>query len=264
MRSPFPGMDPYLEGEYWRGFHNMISVAISQQINPQIVPKYIAVVEVHSSVEEVNISTIRKTYPDVSIYPLKEEDKRKQQTQTATLEAPIRRTVLIDQPYELRSVNIYRTENKELVTAIEVLSPANKRGRDLRQYRRKRDRILNSATHLIEIDLLRGGTRPGNELDGIETDYLFLVNRASRQDIRHSDIWTASIAETLPTIPIPLADGDADAQLDCQQAFERVYEENYFYLTLDYDAPVPAPQLRPETADWWQQRKQEWEQQREQ
>ena len=58
-------------------------------------------------------------------------------------------------------VEIYvgRGEDRQLVTSIELLSPANKaageQGREL--YLRKQREILQSKVHLVEIDLLRGG-----------------------------------------------------------------------------------------------------------
>jgi hypothetical protein len=58
---------------------------------------------------------------------------------------------------KLRSVHIYTANTKELVTTIELLSPANKVGEGLQRYRRKREEILRSNVHLIEVDLLRSG-----------------------------------------------------------------------------------------------------------
>ena len=46
-----------------------------------------------------------------------------------------------------------------LVTAIELLSPTNKRGVGRREYLRRRERFLRSDVHLLEIDLLRKGRR---------------------------------------------------------------------------------------------------------
>jgi Protein of unknown function (DUF4058) len=41
MRSPFPGMDPYLEDPiFWSSFHNRFLVAIADAITPHIIPKY--------------------------------------------------------------------------------------------------------------------------------------------------------------------------------------------------------------------------------
>ena len=32
MPSPFPGMDPYLEGEMWQEFHSRLANQISEQL----------------------------------------------------------------------------------------------------------------------------------------------------------------------------------------------------------------------------------------
>src|SRR5207248_2402506 len=57
------------------------------------------------------------------------------------------------------TVEIRDTKRQELVTAIEVLSPTNKRGDGRLEYLARRMRILSSTAHLVEIDLLRAGQR---------------------------------------------------------------------------------------------------------
>jgi hypothetical protein len=42
MPSPFPGMDPYLEGEMWQEFHDRLANQISVQLMPLLSPKYVA------------------------------------------------------------------------------------------------------------------------------------------------------------------------------------------------------------------------------
>src|SRR3954452_23422590 len=56
---------------------------------------------------------------------------------------------------ELFSVEIRTAGSRELVTAIEILSPVNKRpGHDAhRDYHRKRRALLRSEANLLEIDL---------------------------------------------------------------------------------------------------------------
>lgn len=57
-------------------------------------------------------------------------------------------------------VEIRDRESRRLVTVIELLSPSNKRpGGDREQYLAKRSDLLASPTHLVEIDLIRGGRR---------------------------------------------------------------------------------------------------------
>ncbi|MBM0745341.1 DUF4058 family protein (plasmid) [Phormidium sp. CLA17] len=40
MPSPFPGMDPYLEGYLWVDVHNALASKIRQQLAPKIQPGY--------------------------------------------------------------------------------------------------------------------------------------------------------------------------------------------------------------------------------
>jgi Protein of unknown function (DUF4058) len=50
--------------------------------------------------------------------------------------------------------------HRQLVTVLELLSPCNKRpGLDREQYLAKRQQLLASSVHLVELDLLRGGPR---------------------------------------------------------------------------------------------------------
>jgi len=47
-------------------------------------------------------------------------------------------------------------DNRQLVTVLELLSPSNKRpGPDREQYLAKRQQLLASSVHLVELDLLR-------------------------------------------------------------------------------------------------------------
>ncbi len=45
MSSPFPGMDPFLEGEMWQEFHVRLASQISEQLMPLLRPKYVALLE---------------------------------------------------------------------------------------------------------------------------------------------------------------------------------------------------------------------------
>ena len=42
MPSPFPGIDPYLEGDLWQEFHDRLANQISMQLMPRLTPKYVA------------------------------------------------------------------------------------------------------------------------------------------------------------------------------------------------------------------------------
>lgn len=252
MASPFPGMDPYLEdSEYWRGFHNLFTAELLRQLNPLITPKYYADIEVHAVLDEIGIaqhhvfadSAILETWPPQPGFPV---------GTIAVPIAPIQREVKIPEEFKLRTVRVHRTDSKQLVTSIEILSPANKSSSGLRKYQQKRARIMRSDIHLVEIDLLRGGERPGREVNEppLDTDYVMLVNRAISNTRRISDIWPVAINEPLPKLPIPLLLPDPDVVLALGEIFHHVYADACYALRIDYKQPVPPPELRPAMKAW--------------
>jgi hypothetical protein len=173
-------------------------------------------------------------------------------------EAPIQRAATVAVETKLRAVHVYVTKTRRLVTSIELLSPANKRGEGLVKYRRKRRKILLSAVHLIEIDLLRAGQRPGGEVNEppLDTDYVLLVNRASDSELRISEIWPVALNESLPTLPVPLLEPDPDVPLDMAQIVSNIYTRAVYARRIDYTEPVPPPKLRPSMAAWWTEHRQ--------
>lgn len=250
MKSPFPGMDPFLESpENWRSFHHHLPEEIMTDLNQNLSQRYYAEVEVRTAMEELGIRT-NDIIPDAAILEI-EPNHPTQATAVAIPDAPLERTALIADDTKLRAVHIYQTDSAKLVTSIEVLSPFNKRSEGIGAYQDKRRRILLSNIHLIEIDLLRGGTRPGWEVaePPIDTDYILFVNRAGQTE-RQSKIWDVDLDEPLPTLPVPLLLPDPDVTLDMQQVFERIYQRAVYGRRIDYTQPIPPPKLRPILQDW--------------
>jgi hypothetical protein len=141
--------------------------------------------------------------------------------------------------------------------ADEILSPFNKRsGYGLDEYRQKRSRIMHSTVHLVEIDLLRAGERPGREIaeSPLDAEYILLVNRHRAGDIHTSEIWPVALSETLPLIPVPLLAPDPDVALDLTTGIQAVYARADYYSRIDYRLPVPPPELRPAMAAWLTER----------
>jgi len=257
MASPFPGMDPYLEdNRIWPGFHHSLADEIKAQLNARIGPKYYADVDVRTVfLEGVTIAVPRVMYPDVGVFePASREPVPGPAVAAITITpAPVQRLVAMDQT-RLRTVQVYVTDTDELVTSIEILSPYNKRpGEGLGEYRRKRSELLRSAVHLVEIDLLRGGERPGREVSEppLDADYVLLVNRHHPGDERRiSEIWPVGLNEPLPILPIPLLSPDPDVALDLNAAIGSVYARTGYEWRIDYRRPVPPPELRPAMATW--------------
>ena len=149
----------------------------------------------------------------------------------------------------LAFLEIRDRRNRQLVTVIELLSPANKRpGGDRDQYLAKRQKVLASTAHLVEIDLLRGGQRPP-VADLPACDYCVLVSRSEARP--RVGLWPLQLRDRLPVIPIPLRNPDPDAQLDIQAVLHDIYDRAR-YATYLYDGS-PDPPLSPEDEAWARQ-----------
>ena len=157
MASPFPGMDPYLEGSM--NFHHQFSAEIARQLSPKLLPKYVAVTAERFVLDEPNGIAIATgpLYPDVGEYKTGKDSPRV--SAVTSTQAPLRIATKVPEKVPHVSIEIRDAKNHRLVTAIEVLSPSNKRGHGRREYVSKRRRILVSSAHLMEIDLLHEGRR---------------------------------------------------------------------------------------------------------
>lgn len=256
MAYRFPGMDPYLEDPaIWRGFHHALAEEIRGRLNSSMDAKYYADVEVYTTFEEIQIGKLRPIIPDVAVLTAMPRDPASPAltADVPVITAPVRRAAAMI-PTKLRSVRVYVTATNELITSIEILSPYNKRGEGLAEYRRKRSTLLASNIHLVEIDLLRGGERAGSEVQGPpldDADYILLVNRGTEINPGvWSDIWPVTLDKPLPFLPIPLDPPDADVLLDMNAALRTVYERAAYARRIDYRQPVPPPALRPAIAKW--------------
>lgn len=247
MPSPFPGMDPYLESAEWTSVHHALSMAIARQLAPKVRPKYIVRTEERFVAEVLDgISVTRSDfYPDISVA----ETTVTYETggRTATISAPLQIATVIPTPVPHVTIHILNVVRRELVTAIEVISPTNKRGAGYQQYLSKRSRILLSATHLLEIDLLRQGSRIPMQEPLPEAPYFVFLSRAEKRPFL--DVWPIQLPERLPIVPIPLLPGDDDVTLDLQQALDTIYDELGYDLSVNYVQPPEIP-LAGKTAAW--------------
>ncbi len=143
---------------------------------------------------------------------------------------------------------------ERVITAIEILSPTNKtHGDGYAEYRRKQKEYIQSATHLLEIDLLRAGTHTvaasKSEIEALfgHWDYLVCLHRA--QSGLHGDTWPRTIRQVLPQVLVPLTEAHPDVRLDLQSIVSRIYEAGALERSIDYTLP-PIPALRPDDATW--------------
>ncbi|MEW5987214.1 MAG: DUF4058 family protein [Chloroflexota bacterium] len=257
MPSPFPGMDPYLEGHLWPDVHQRLATQISRQLTPYLRPRYVARLAI-TIVEETDLEAeIGIMYPDVEVMTstLREAQLPYSATQESFLVAEARPEIappLTIPAVEFLEIRLVRVEIRDLalnqlVTSIEVLSPVNKRGAGLEKYRLKRRRLHQAGVHLLEIDLLRRGSRPIFHSRLPKTPYLVMLTRAYAGS---TGVWPIQLPDKLPTVPVPLLKEDPDVPLDLSLALAAIYDEAAYDLSIDYRQPPPPPPLSEEEAAW--------------
>src|SRR5207253_3411862 len=128
MPSPFPGMDPYLEGSLSMSVHTQLSAEIARQLAPKLRPGYLALTSERFVFETAENAAHVATSAG-----------------TGVATAPLFLTTIIPEAVPQVTVEIRDTANRQLVTAIEVLSPTNKRGDGREEYLAKRGRSLVST-----------------------------------------------------------------------------------------------------------------------
>lgn len=247
MPCPFPGMDPYLEGELWTTFHIQLAVEIARQLTPKLLPRYLAFAnqrQITDTPDEVAIEAT-DVYPDVGLVRAKEAPLPS--GGTALAEAPIKLTTVVPSRVPHSWVEIRDQSGRELVTLIEILLPTNKRGDGRKEYLEKRKKVLLSTAHLLEIDLLRKGKRVPMTKPLPAADYFVLLTRANKRP--ESDVWPIASAHPLPSVRVPLREPDPDVFLDLQQAFTTIYDLSPYAVAIDYSKPPDVP-LSAATAAW--------------
>lgn len=250
MLSPFPGMNPYLEHpEIWPGVHLLLIAAIAESLAPQLRPKYSVSVEVRMY-ETSGEQSLLVGIPDVSVQR-RVGDSEPQIVNVAIAEPsaqPLKVMVPVPQTVRQGYLEIREVTTKEVVTVIELLSPVNKRsGKGRQVYQNKRDRILGSLTHLVEIDLLRAGEPMPILKQGIKSHYRILV---SRGDCRPSaELYIFNLQQAIPSFPLPLRSGEEEPILDLQTLLNGIYERGAYDLKLDYSTETVPP--LPEADAFW-------------
>jgi hypothetical protein len=153
-------MNPYLEqSDAWQDFHQSFLIVARGSLSAQVGPNYLVKVEVRLILHER--SAEERRFIGIVDVGVAETGDRKAKAVAAVLQAPVSLQLPAVEVEKHLSLEIRDRRNRRVITVLELLSPANKTGgEDRDDYLAKRRQVLAGHTHLVEIDLRRGGQRP--------------------------------------------------------------------------------------------------------
>jgi hypothetical protein len=251
LKSPFPGMDPYLEAR-WPNVHTTLIAAIQEALQPALPAGLRARAEERVLLEGP-ADDLRRYRSDVAVI---ETNRNVGPLMTSPSFATVDPVFIEfhDATEVERWVQIIdTTAGNRIVTAIEVLSPGNKAPGHLNAlYCRKLHDYQRGHVSVVEIDLLRRPSRHrllirSDDLPASRrTPYLVCVRKAWQPAS-----WAAyplALRDPLATIPVPLREDDAEVPLDLQRLVEHAYVAGG-HDDIDYSV-LPEPPLEGEDAAW--------------
>lgn len=224
----------------WPDFHSGFVYHLRVHLRQALRPRYTVTVE-----ERVYVSAdppVGGPYrPDVAVMRRAGRPApRAPGAATTSVAAPLVVTLPRPEMVRERFVEVRTASDGELVTVVELLSPNNKapghEGR--RAYLTKRQELLETPVHLVEIDLLTGGERMPLAGPWPPCAYAILVAPGNRRPT--ADLYVVPHpADPLPTIPFPLRAPDPDYPLDLQRLFEDVWKQGDYAAMLAERRPTP-------------------------
>lgn len=245
MPTPFPGMDPYLEQPaIWPDVHNRLITAIADDLAPRLRPRYFVSIEERTYTVAPD-DLIFAGRADVAVVEhlkgIAEEPAAFAHDGAVAVEVP-----LLDEVRET-FLEIRSPDHEQVITVLEILSPANKRGGGRAQYLEKRLRIFGTRTNLVEIDLLRAGEPMPVIGWGGQSDYRILVSRGSRRP--RAELLPFGVRRPIPAFDLPLLRGDSEPRLDVGAILHALYDRAGYDLRLNYRAAADPP-LADSDAAW--------------
>lgn len=254
MKSPFPGMDPYLE-PHWGDVHTSLMVYMRDEINEQLPGDLQARVEESISVDIDE--TCRTVYPDVRV--VEELEQPSAVPPSIASSVTVAEPCIIPLPEEgppQRHIEIVDPNSgNRVITAIELLRPSNKAGKSGRRlYAEKQRQYLQAGVNLVEIDLIREGAFIVAVPERLvpydyRSPYIICIRRASRPTC--AEVIRVPLREPLPNIRIPLRPTDPDVVSQLQALLDACYRRGR-YMTIDYSQPLNPP-LADDDQRWAEQ-----------
>jgi hypothetical protein len=252
--NPFPGVDPYLESQYyWPDFHVVFVSTCRERLTDSLPDRYEARIDERIRLIGPEEDDRRLILPGMAIttrefgstWPAAESGGVAVLAEPTT--EPVTLPLVIFEEAREVYIEIFHRPDRSLVAVIELLSPENKVGAGFGQYIGKRNEIYQRPVHLVELDFLIGGQRLPLGKPLPRGDIFALVARANRR--RECEVYARSIRRPLPTIKVPLLDPDPDLELDLAAVYETAYERGRYARVIDHQAPLTVP-LAAEDLAW--------------
>lgn len=235
MPSPFPGIDPFIESSNrWNDFHHGMLVAMRTQMNAGLPPEFIARLgtRVQMTAEDVPPSANSKALSTAS-----------------HMNGPHRLPQDMGAPgaYEQLFIDVLHVPRQRTVAHVEMLCPPNKAGcNDRTAYLATRRDLVHHGVNLVEIDLLLQGERLPMLAPLPRGNYYAFVTRSVSPS--NCDIYSWSIRDPLPVVPVPIDDEGREIGLNVAAAFSDTYEHGRYDRVLQYDTPPSF--LNAEDQEW--------------
>lgn len=263
LKSPFPGMDPFLEvNPRWQEFHGWFIRELARLNSHQARDVGCRIgVERNIYRREPSGEMMLVGEPDALVGPdlsIASWDRKEPTVNAVALAEPraVHRVVLDPDQMQLYKQDFLVVRElgsfTRILAVLELLSFANKLGSYLPRYREKRLSLLGSQAHFMEIDFLRIGDNPSRQMfpELTPTPYFILVARKT-DDGRQEEGYPVQLQDRLPIIGLPLGPGRADLPLDLGAAFESAFDLCTQTALIDYrNEPIPEPRLTAEDAAW--------------
>lgn len=214
LRSPFPGMDPWIEGWCWGDFHHTFIACAAAMLNRQPRHNVVARIFVREFIDH-----------DVADDLLRD------------------RGICVQRRGSLPEENA--------VTVIEFPTLWVKTNYNRRvAYLNRRMTWIDAGVNLVEIDLLRTGKYTSlvnyeHLPPDSKTAYRVCLRQAEHDEVK---LWAINIRDRLPTIPIPTDSENNSLMLNMQELHDLCYDKGR-YDDIDYTRE-PDPPLEPDDAEW--------------
>lgn len=227
-------------------------VAIANVLGPKIRPKYRVVVEEAVYKRDESEQAVLIGVPDVSVRRSRTASSEPREVQLEGSIAvanpePVAVTVPMPDIVRHRYLEIRSLRTSDAIAVIEILSPVNKRGIRRQKYESKRLEILESQTHLIEIDLLyEGQPMPVLNYDQA-SHYQVLVSESSERP--QAQLYPFNLQQPIPAFWVPLKPEDASILVDLKPLLDEIYELSGYDLDIDYRQD-PVPKWSASELEW--------------